>query len=89
MVYKFLDKKTRSGVIATSKAGKNVNEQLAEELYKPITKKLKKRKVYARLKDNISAAEMGSLPSKNKHDKYFLCVICVIDVFTNMHGLNL
>ena len=32
MVYKFFDKKTGSG------AGISVNEQLAEELHKPVTK---------------------------------------------------
>ena len=30
-----------------------VNEQLAKELYKPVIKKFKRRKVYARFKDNI------------------------------------
>ena len=35
--YKFVDTKTRSGV--------SVNEQLAEELYKPVIKKFKRRKV--------------------------------------------
>ena len=40
MVYKFFNTKTGSG--------DSVNEQLAEELHKPITKKkIKKRKVYA------------------------------------------
>ena len=46
-----------------------VNEQLAKELYKPVIKKFKRRKVYARFKDNIwgaDLAEMGSLSSKNK-----------------------
>ena len=74
MVYKFFDKKTRSGV--------SVIEQLAEELHKPVIKKFKRRKVYARFKDNIWAAdlaEMESLSSKNKNVKYLLCVI---DVFT-------
>ena len=45
-------------------------------------RKFKRRKVYARFKDNIWAAdltEMGSLSSKNKNVKYSLCVI---DVFT-------
>ena len=82
MVYKFFDKKTRSGVIATSKVGVSVNEQIAEELHKPVIKKFKRRKVYARFKDNIWAvdlAEMESLSSKNKNVKYLLCVI---DVFT-------
>ena len=72
----------------TSKAGVSVNEQLAEELHKPVTKKFKRRKVYARFKDNIWAAdlaEMESLSSKNKNVKYLLCVI---DVFTKYAWLN-
>ena len=47
-----------------------------------MTKKLKRRKVYAKFKDNIwvsDLAEMESLPSRNKNVKYFLCVV---DVFT-------
>ena len=45
-------------------------------------KKFKRRKVYARFKDNIWAAdlaEMESLSTKNENVKYSLCVI---DVFT-------
>ena len=45
-------------------AGTSKNEKLAKELHKPVTKKLKRRKVYMRFKDNIWAAdstEMGSL----------------------------
>ena len=38
MVYKFFDNKTRSLV--------NVNEELAEELHKPVNKKFKRRKVF-------------------------------------------
>ena len=45
MVYKFFDKKTGSGI--------SVNEQLSKELHKPVIKKFKRRKVYARSKDNI------------------------------------
>ena len=65
MVYDFLDKKTGSEI--------SVNEELAEELRKPVIKNFKKRKVYARFKDNIWAAdlaEMESLFSKNKNVKY-------------------
>ena len=74
MVYKFFEKKTGSEI--------SVKEQLAEDLTKPVTKKLKKRNVYARFKDNIWVAdlpEMGSLPSKNKIVKYLLSAI---DIFT-------
>ena len=57
------------------------NEQQAEKLRKPVTKKLKKRKVYARFKENICAADladMESLSSKNENVKYLLRVV---DVF--------
>ena len=82
MVYKLFDKKTGSRV--------SVNEQLVEKLHKPVIKKFKRRKVYARFKDIIWAAylaEMGSLSFKNKNVKYLLCVIedkegkTVINVF--------
>ena len=62
MVYKFLDKKTGSGI--------SVSEQLAEELHNTVIKKFKRRKVYTRFKDNIwtaGLAEMESLSSKNKN----------------------
>ena len=58
------------------------NEQQAEKLRKPVTKKFKKRKVYARFKENICAADladMESLSSKNENVKYLLRVV---DVFT-------
>ena len=51
MLQKFFDKKTGSGV--------SVNEQLAEKLQKPVIKKLKRRKVYARFKDNIWTADLA------------------------------
>ena len=73
MVYKIFDKKTGSEV--------SVNEQLAEELHRPVINKFKRRKDYARFKDNIcevDLAEMESLSSKNKNVKY----LCVIDAFT-------
>ena len=63
MAYKFFDKKIESG------AGANVNEELTQELHKPVIKKFKRMKVCARFKENIWAgglAEMGSLSSKNQ-----------------------
>ena len=70
MVYKIFDEKTGSRI--------SVNEQLAEELHKPIIKKLKRRKVYTRFKDNIQAADlagMESLSYSNRNFKYLLCII--------------
>ena len=60
LVYKFFDKKTGLGA--------NVNEVLVQELNKPVIKKSKRRKVYARFEGNIweaDFAEMGSLSCKN------------------------
>ena len=46
MVYKFFDKKSSgSGVMR--------NQQLANELHKPIIRKFKRRKVYSSFTDNI------------------------------------
>ena len=56
----------------------SVGYQLAEELYKPVIRKLKTRKQYVIFKDNISAADLGdmeSLSEKNESVKYLLCVI--------------
>ena len=42
---------------------------MVQELHKPVIKKFKERKTYAKFKDNIWAAdlaEMGSLSSKNR-----------------------
>ena len=60
----------------------SINEQLAEELHKPGIKKFKRRKVYARFKDNIWAADLAEMEKfcfRNKNVKYLLGVI---DVFT-------
>ena len=53
MSYKVFQKKTGSGA--------SVNEQLAEELHKPVTEKFKRKKVYARFKDNIWAADLAEI----------------------------
>ena len=73
-VYKFFNKITGSG--------ESVNEQLPEELHKPIIIKFNRRKVNTRFKDNIWAADLAEMrlfSSKNKSVAYLLCVI---DVFT-------
>ena len=71
MVYKFFDKKSiRSGI--------NSSSIVANELHKPVIKKVNKRKVYSQFKDNIwgvDLADMQSLSEKNKSIKYLLCAI--------------
>ena len=58
----FLTKKKKKEFVA------EVREELAQELHKPVIKKFKKRKIYAKFKDNIwptDLDELGSLASKN------------------------
>ena len=73
MVYKFFDKKSSgSGIV------NEPNYQLANELHKPIIRKLKKRKVYSSFRYNIwgiDLADMQSLSKYNKANKYLLCAI--------------
>ena len=45
----FFDKKIGSGM--------SVNEQVVKELHKPVIKNFKRKKVYARFKDNIWASK--------------------------------
>ena len=71
MAYKFFDKKSTGSGIASSSI-------LADELHKPVIKKIEKRKVYSQFKDNIwgvDLADMQSLSRKNKGVKYLLCAI--------------
>ena len=54
----------------------------AEELHKPMIKRLREDKVYAKFKYLAAdLTEMGSLSSKNPGFKYLLCVV---DAFTKM-----
>ena len=53
MLYKLFDMKTGTGM--------SENEELAQELHKPFIKKCKKRKVCARFKDNIWAADLAEM----------------------------
>ena len=73
MVYKLFDKKFSGSGIANEP-----NCQLANELHKPVMRKLKKRKVYSSFRDNIwgiDLADMQSLSKYNIGNKYLLCAL--------------
>ena len=87
MVYKFFDKKTTgSGVttLANKSAIKSTpqNEQLAEELHKPIIKKFKKRKVYSAFKGNIWGADLADMQLISIFNKGVRFLLCVIGIFS-------
>ena len=71
MVYKFFDKKS-SGSGAKSMPQ---NQQLVEELHKPIIRKFKKRKVYAPFKDHTWGANLADMQSKSKFNKGLITLL--------------
>ena len=76
MVYKLFAKKSAGG-------GVNIplefNEQL--ELYKPINRKLKKKKVCSGFK-NIWGADLADMQLISKFNNGFRFLLCVIDIFS-------
>ena len=78
-VYKIFDKKSkRSGVNIEVKR----NEQLANELQKPVIRNFKKRTVYSVFKDNIWGADLADMQLISKFNKGFRILLCVIDIFS-------
>ena len=75
MFYKIFDRKSKgSGIV------NEPNYQLANELYKQIIRKLKKKKVYSFFRDNIwgfDLADMQPLSKYNEGIKYLLSAIYV------------
>ena len=90
MVYKFFDKKSAgSGVVTAEPSAKHVNtklapqnQQLAEELHKPIIRKFEKRKVHAAFKDNIWGADLADMQLLCRYNKGIRFLLCVIDIFS-------
>ena len=80
MVQKFFDKKSKCSGVANNETKQNL--QLAEELRKPIIRKLKKRKVYSGFKDNIWGADLADMQLINKFNKGFRFLLYVIDIFS-------
>ena len=58
------------------------NEQLAEELHEPISRKFKKRKVFSSFKDNVWGADLADMQLISKFNKGFRFLLCVIDIFS-------
>ena len=64
MVCNFFDKKSKGSGI---KNEIRENQQLANELHKPIIRKLKKRKVYSSFKDNIWVVDLADMQLISKY----------------------
>ena len=91
MVYKFFDKKPASltdkftkgsGITTLTNKSLSQNQQLAEELHKPIIKKFNKRKVHAAFKDIIWGADLADMQLISRYNKGIRFLLCVIDIFS-------
>ena len=88
MVYRFSDKKSASltdkSVAAGGVANNEIkqNFELAEELHKPVIRKLKKKEVYSGFKDNIWGADLADVQLISKFNKDFRFLLCIIDIFS-------
>ena len=81
MVYKCFGKKSTGSGIANNEIKQNL--QLAEELHKPIIRKLKKKeKVYSGFRDNIWGPHLADMQLISKFNKGFRFLLCVIDIFS-------
>ena len=79
MVYKFLDETSKDGSVNNEI---KQNEQLAEELQKPIIKKLKKTKIYSSFKGNAWGADLADIQLISKFNKGTRILLCVTDIFS-------
>ena len=83
MVYKFFDKKSAgSGARYVNIKLTTQNQQLAEEIHKPIIRKFEKRKLHAAFKDNIWGADLVGMQLLSKYNKGIRFLLCAIDIFS-------
>ena len=74
MVYNFFDKKFKGSDLK--------NQQLVNELHKPIIRKFKKRKVYSSFKDNIWGVDLADIQLITKYNKGITYLLCAVDLFS-------
>ena len=58
------------------------NKELANELHKPIIRKLEKRKVRSPFIDNIWGADLAVMQLISKFNKGFAFLLCVVDIYS-------
>jgi len=58
-----------------------LTDQLAEELHKPVIKKIRKRRVYAKGIDQIFAGDLVDMQAFSKYNNGGKYLLTVIDVF--------
>ena len=80
MVYKFFNQTSKG---TGMKFEIKENQQLANELNKPIIRKFKKRQVYSSFKDNIWGIDLADMQLISKYNKGIRYLLCANDLFSN------
>ena len=80
MVYKFFDKKSKGSGVNTKLSPQN--QQLDEELHKPIIRKFKKRQIHEAFTDNVWGADLADMQLLSRYNKGIRFLLCVIDIFS-------
>ena len=85
--FKFFYKKSaslayKSGMGTGFKSAIKKNEQLAEELRKPVIRKFEKRKIHSSFRDNICGADVVDIQLIIKFNKRNRILLCVVDIFS-------
>ena len=79
MVYKLIDKKTSDGALKSEVMS---NEELVNELHKPIVRQFEKRKLYFSFKENIWGANLADKQLISKSNKEFLFLLQFIEIYS-------
>ena len=80
IVGKIINAKFNFGVCSPIK--EKVTDELAKELYKPVTRKFQRRRVYVNGIDEILAADLIDLQAFSKENNGIKYLLTVIDIFT-------
>ena len=73
MVYRFFDKKSKG-------SGLKENQQLADELHKPIIRNFRKRNFYSSFKGSIWGVDLADMQLVSKFNNGFRFLLCVVDL---------
>ena len=81
MVYKIFDKKTSGSGIKNESIS---DKELAEELHKPIIRKITQRKVYSFFTDNIWSTDLDlvDMQLRSKFNEWICFLLCIIETFS-------
>ena len=85
MFYTIFYKKTSGSGIKNDNIS---TKELAEELHKPIIRKINKRKVHSLFIDNIWSADRADMQLISKFNKRFRFLLCVIDIYSKYARVN-